>query len=60
MVNVVKHTTGDNRLIALTPEIGCDQMAMDLPPVASAVFPLRDSRGVSDIPPRHPHFTKIS
>jgi hypothetical protein len=25
-------------LIALTPEIDCDQMAMGLPPVKSAVF----------------------
>jgi hypothetical protein len=34
-MDVVK---GDKRLIAFTPEIDCDQMAMGLAPVTSAVF----------------------
>jgi hypothetical protein len=34
-MDVVK---GDTGLIALTPEIDCNKMAMGLPPVTSAVF----------------------
>jgi hypothetical protein len=34
-MDVVKGTKG---LIALTPKIGCNNMAMGLPPVMSAVF----------------------
>jgi hypothetical protein len=34
-MDVVKAFKG---LIALTPEINCDQTAMDLPPVTSAAF----------------------
>jgi hypothetical protein len=34
-MDVVKATKG---LIAFTPEIGCDQTAMGLPPVTSAVL----------------------
>jgi hypothetical protein len=34
-MNIVKATKG---LIALTPEINCDQMTMGLSPVTSAVF----------------------